>query len=136
MPQPDDTKELPGTTYEEVLAAWENAVIQARDWTTKERELRLALFGGACPTPKEGTNNITLADGRICKFTHTINRKISNPVECRSELVGVGVNDLDKYVKPKYELAVGEYKKAAPNIREVLDRFVTSTPGLPTLKVE
>jgi hypothetical protein len=129
---------VPQPTFEAVLDKWQFAKQMMNVWQTQERELRLALFGGAVPTPKEGVNNVELSDGRICKFDHKVNRTIADPVAARDELRAAGINDVDQYLKPKYELAVGPYKKLAPDsaARLVLDKYITSKPGLPALEVK
>lgn len=127
--------QVPATTFEDQLARWELTVKMQRVWAQQEKELRLALFGGAVPNPKEGTNNVTLADGRICKFTHKMNRKVDGESAIVA-LQSLGVNDVEQYIKVKYELAVGPYKKAEGQVRAALDTHVTTTPGLPTLEVK
>lgn len=127
---------VPQPTYEEALAKWELAKRMMNAWQTHERELRVALFGGAVPTPKEGVNNVELQDGRVCKFDYKINCKLTDAMAARAALVDVGVNDVDALIKPKYELAVGPYKKLTGPAREALDKFVESKPGLPTLEVK
>ena len=125
-------------TYEEILAEWQKAKAEANKWTAKERELRLSLFGGAVPTPKEGTNNVELADGRICKFTHKLNRTVDQTKVANAEnhLRKLGVNDTSAYLKPKYELGIKAYKSADPEVRKVLDAIITTKPALPTLEVK
>lgn len=123
-------------TYEDVLDKWQAARQQAQAWAAIERELRVALFGSAVPTPKEGVNNVELSDGRICKFTHKINRKLTDPVAARQAIQDAGVNDVEALVRTKYELVEGAYKKLEGPLRAVLDEYVESKPGLPTLEVK
>lgn len=122
-------------TYEDLLAEWEYAKQQTALWSKKEREMREMLFQGAVPEPKEGVNNVELADGRICKFTHKVNRTLRDAESLREELAALGLNDVDKYVVPKFDLGVAAYKKATGKTRKTMDKYVTSKPGTPTLEV-
>lgn len=125
----------PNDTFEDVLAQWQAVTTAANALVARERELRLSLFGGACPTPREGVNNVELPDGRICKFTHKINRTLQDPTGARAALLLAGCNDIEMYVKTKYELAEGPYKKLNGPLREVLDDYIVSKPGLPSLEI-
>lgn len=129
---------LPQPTFEATLDKWQFAKQQMNFWQTQERELRVALFGGAVPNPKEGVNNVDLADGRICKFDHKVNRTVKDPVAARAALIAAGVNDVEGLLKTKYELVIGAYKKldAESPARRILDEYVQTKPGLPSLEVK
>lgn len=131
-----DIEALPVETFEQVLEKWQAAKDLANKASKMERELRLALFSGAVPTPKEGVNNVELANGRICKFTYKINRTVAQEQvpAVLEQLRQLGHNDTDKFLKPKYELVKRGYD-ADPAARRVLDEAITSRPGLPTLEV-
>ena len=123
-------------TFESMLEEWQEAKHAASVWAKRERELRTALFNGAFPNPKEGTNTYELADGRKVKGVHKINRTIKEPLELWNALQAAGVNDMQKYMRVKADLRVGDYKKAEDNHRAILDQYVESKDGLPELKVE
>ena len=131
--------EMPRATFEEILEMWQHAKAQSQFWTSTERELRLRLFGGAVPTPKEGTNNVELKDGRICKFVYKLNRHVDQKgvATAIQKLGALGINETEKYLKPKYEIVLSNYKASVedPKVRAVLDEVVTTSPGLPTLEV-
>ena len=74
------------------------------------------------------------------KFTHKLYRNVDQKAvpNAQAELRKLGVNDVDNYLKPKYELAVAKYKEASNDakLRKVLDAVITTKPGSPTLEIK
>lgn len=126
----------PNDTYEDVLNKWQAVQALAKQLTSVERDLRMGLFTGGVPKPVEGTNKLELRDGRVCVFTVRYNRKITDVRAAQDALRAAGFNDTDTIIVPKYELAVGPYKKLGGPARAVLDVYVVTTPGLPSLEVK
>jgi len=123
-------------TFEDTLAEWQAIKTQARQMAEQEKMLRTALFEAAVKDPKEGVNTLELTDGRILKFTHKLNRKVSNMDRLVEDLANAGVNDVDQYAVPKRTLSVAAYKSATGPARVVLDKYVTTTPGLCDLEIK
>lgn len=121
-------------TFEEMLAAWEQAKSNLTKLTAEERRLRVALFGGAVPTPREGVNNVELADGRVCKFTYSISRKLTDGPVAWQNLQGIGIDPYG-YIKIKYDLNGTAYRDAPENVVKVLSDLVIVKPGVPQLTV-
>jgi len=123
-------------TFEDTLAEWQAIKTQARQMAEQEKMLRTVLFEAAVKNPKEGVNTLELTDGRILKFTHKLNRKVSDMDRLVEDLANAGVNDVDQYAVPKRTLSVAAYKSATGPARVVLDKYVTTTPGLCDLEIK
>ena len=123
--------------YATLLTLWQALDAQRKVLANQETELRKALVAAAWPKPEEGVNHLEhpLADGRKPKMTHKITRKLTDGEQALAALRAKGVNDTGQYIRVRYELAVAGYKAANTEIREVLDEFVVSRPGTPTLEV-
>lgn len=130
------------STFESMLAEWQAVKKTAAIASAREMELRKALFAGAFPDPKEGTNKITLADGVIFSATHKINRTVDTNLTAVglaiAELTKLGNNEItpDDIFKVRYDLGVGPYKKLDARARAIVDKVVTSKPGAPTIELK
>lgn len=125
-------------TFEEVLAEWQKVSLELDRAKAREMELRKALFTAAFPNPVEGTNSLTLADGRIVKGVHKINRSVDDAQvpAVRAEILKrsneVKVDDL---FRVGYSLGIKEYNKLGPELLLIANKAVTAKPGAPTLEV-
>lgn len=102
-----------------------------------ELDLRLKLFAGAFPNPKEGTNTWKLPDGREIKGQHKINRTIDEaalPVTLQA-LREHGVGNADQLVRYKPELAKREWNALSDEAKLLFSPAVISTPGTPQFEV-
>lgn len=126
-----------GDAYMDMLAEWEavNETLSA----VKERELdlRLKLFAGAFPNPKEGTNTWRLPDGRELKGKHNINRSINEPL-ITATLAAMrehGVANTDALIRYKPELAKKEWNSLSDEAKLIFSPVITAVPGTPGFEV-
>lgn len=130
---------MPQETFEEALDRWVKLSAELARVKREEMELRNQLFGAAFQNPKEGTNKLILNDGREFVGKHNINRSVdaAQVPTVVQEIAKLGKNDVvaDDYFKVKYDLAVGLYKKAPPEVKLILTRAVTEKPGSPSIEI-
>lgn len=103
----------------------------------KELDLRLKLFNGAFPNPKEGTNTWKLPDGRELKGKYVINRYVNQEVlqPTLQALREHGVANTDQLVKFKPELAKREWNALSDEAKLIFSPAITATPGTPQFEV-
>lgn len=133
------TPEMVATTFEQALDNWIHASAEAKRWKEREANLRNALFSAAFPEPVEGVNKRELADGRIFKATHKINRGVDEAQvqAVKEQLRALGDNEVvfEDLFKLSHDLKVGPYKKLADKVKRIVDMAVTSKPGMPEIEV-
>lgn len=123
--------------YLQMLAEWEDAVEALARWKEIEMDLRLKLFAGAFPNPKEGTNSHTLPDGRVLKGQYRMNRNIDEaalPATLQA-LREAGVANADALVRYKPELAKREWNDLSEESKLIFSAAVITTPGTPQFEV-
>lgn len=112
---------------------------------TNERTLRdglassLALYFG--DKLKEGTNNFTLSNGRKLKYTHKIERKITeselkNAKEAYATAADASDPDFDKLLRLKYELDKKAWDGITDQAAKAFSLCMTAKPAAPTLAVD
>ena len=126
-----------GDEYMDMLA--EHAITKIILELAKEIEmdLRLKLFAGAFPNPKEGTNTRKLPDGRALKGQHTI-RRVIDEAALPSTLQAMrehGVANTDVLVRYKPELAKREWNTLSDEAKLIFSPAVVATPGSPQFQV-
>lgn len=128
------------------LFDWYNAQAELARWKSREALLRARMFKHYFPTPKEGTNDLALGpllqaagiedDGRVLKGGHVINRSVD---EAALLVLMPALNEkkipVEKLIKRKPELAVGEYRKLTDEERNLFDQALVIKPGTPSLEV-
>ena len=129
-------------TFEEMLSDWEVTAKELKRLKAKEAKLRQTLFDAAFPAPKEGTNQLELADGRIIKGTYKISRTVdadaarvammemATMAEQNNEQVS-----LDGLFKWKPSLGKTAYDGLPDRFKLVADQAITAKPGTPGLEV-
>jgi hypothetical protein len=123
--------------YLRMLAAWEE-VDQLRSLIQEcEVDMRLRLFAGAFPNPKEGTNSHKLPDGRVLKGQYKINRYINEEV-LPATLLALrerGVANTDALVRYKPELAKREWNSLSEENKLIFSPAITAKPGTPSFEI-
>ena len=122
--------------FMQLLKDWEKAQRAAAKAVDEERKLRDEVAKCAFVNPKEGVNKLKLLHGYQLEMDYKVNRTIDRAVlqQYSDTLEGMGV-DLGQLIREKPELRVGEYKKIAPEVRNVFDLCLTIKPGTPSLKI-
>lgn len=120
-------------TYLELLDEWKTVKQQMASLKTREMDLRKLLVAGAFPTPKEGTNRITLIDGQQLILKHTIQRNVDRQVlpTIRNQL-----RNFDELFDFKPDLNVKPYRALTEAERNIVDKALIINPGSPQLEVE
>jgi hypothetical protein len=126
-----------GQRYLQMLAEWEDVKRELAAAKDRELELRLQLFAGAFPTPKEGTNTYKLPDGRQIKGKYDVNRKIDEAAfpAVLADLREQGVANADRLVRFKPELAKSEWNTLSEAFKLAFSRCVIASPGTPQLEL-
>jgi hypothetical protein len=123
--------------YLRMLEAWDQMCLLKALVEESEKDMRLKLFQGAFPNPKEGTNVHKLPDGRELVGKHTVNRKIDEAA-LPAVLVAMreaGVANSDKLVRYKPELAKREWNSLSDENKLRFSPAVISTPGSPQFEI-
>lgn len=103
----------------------------------EELDLRLKLFQGAFPNPKEGTNTWKLPDGREIKGKYEIRRTINEPVLAVTlqALREHGVANTDVLIRRKPELAKAEWNTLSDEAKLLFSPAIFAQPGTPQFEV-
>lgn len=102
-----------------------------------ELDMRLKLFAGAFPNPKEGTNTWKLPDGREIKGKYEIRRTVNEPVLAVTlqALRDHGVANTDALIRRKPELAKAEWNTLSDEAKLIFSPALTAVPGTPQFEV-
>lgn len=129
----------PVPTFEDLLDTWLKVKREAKNINAQEMQMRKALAAAAFPAPKEGANSLTLADGRIFKVNHKINRSVDEAAldTVIAQLTELRLNDVavDDLFPIKRGLSVGKYKALPDEARRIADLAITAKPGSPEVEV-
>lgn len=112
----------------------------------REATLRARVFRHMVPVPVEGMNTIELdthplmagipPTGYVFKAQHVISRNIDEgALTTLSPKFKEALIVVDKLVKRKPELAVGEYRKLTEEQRKLFDQALIVKPGSPQLEI-
>ena len=121
---------------QEDLTTWSDMVVQLNALKSSEMLLRLKIFKGMFPDPKEGTNTVPLQAGWVLKAGYPITRKpildllVARAAELRE--AGIVVEDV---IRHKPELVVTEYKKLTEEQRHIMDQILEIKPGSPQMEI-
>ena len=126
-----------GDAYMDMLKEWEVTKELLDRVKELELDLRLKLFAGAFPNPKEGTNTHKLPDGRELKGQHVVSRNIDEAAlpAVLDQLRNIGVANTDALVRYKPELAKREWNSLSDENKLVFSAAVVSRPGTPQFDV-
>lgn len=127
-------------SFESTVDEWVRVKHDAKRLAEREMVLRKALFAAAFPNPREGTNNLTLADGRIFAATHKINRSLDEAAlpSVLDELAKLNSENVnaDALFPVKRTLSVGEYKGLSSVAKAIVDHAITAKPGSPEVALK
>lgn len=129
-------------TFEEYVTAWDQIGEVMRTLKDLEMDMRKRITAHAFPTPTEGTNTATLADGRKLKLSHKITRSVDEAAIQTARQAYELVNDrpvpFDELLKVKYDLATTPFRKLEVGSAAYLAvaHMITAKPGAPALEVK
>lgn len=129
-------------TLDEMLLEQQNAAKLAKSYTERDKELRAMIYGMAFKGLEDGkTHNQPLGNGYVLKGKRPINYKVDADkadaaLDELSALGNEGSFVADRLVKWEPKLSVSEYGKLTEAQRAIIDKVVTTTPGLPTLEIK
>jgi hypothetical protein len=123
--------------YLRMLGAWEQVSLLLSLVKDCEMDMRLKLFAGAFPNPKEGTNVHKMPDGRELVGQHKVTRKIDEAAlaPVLAAMRAAGVANTDKLVRYKPELAKSEWNSLSDENKIRFSPAVIATPGSPTFEI-
>lgn len=145
----------------EDIDAWKAASSELSAVKAREMMLRKRLFDFFFPSPKEGANNVELADGSLIKGGYKLDRKVDDAKlavlkaftvgDLRDYLTKLKVDHsqapddlavttllqlrMDELVKYKPELAIPQYRTLTAEQLAVFETALDIKPGAPTLEV-
>lgn len=144
--------EEPDNPFEELVNQWAEqkdalqAIKDAMDTiTVSERQLRDRLAEGLRQyygiNLKEGVNNYELSNGRKLKFTHKVERKISEPdlaaaKDAFTKAAVPGDKTFEELLRVKYELDKRNYDKLSEPAANAFSRCLTTKHAAPALEVD
>lgn len=121
---------------QEDLAEWYRLQAELKRVKTSEMLLRVKIFKGFFPEPREGTNNFTLPDGHVLKGGHVINREVDpgsyQALQPQFQQANILFNELVKW-EPK--LKVAPYRTLTEEQRNLFDQCLIIKPGSPSLEI-
>lgn len=110
-----------------------------------EAMLRKRVFAHYFPNPTEGSrdNKVPLNDGTgaIVQGEYVINRKVDEgeleklKLAIKEEGSNLPKLPFNKLIKWKPEVVISEYRKLSDDERQVFDRCLVVTPGMPGVKI-
>lgn len=123
--------------YLRMLETWDSMCLLKALVEESEKDMRLKLFSGAFPNPKEGTNVHKLPDGRELVGKHVVNRKIDEAAlpAVLAVMRKKGVANADQLVRMKPELAKREWNSLSPEMKLLFSPAVIATPGSPQFEI-
>ncbi len=101
----------------------------------KEAAMRRRIFD-AFFTEEEGVTYYELGHGYKLKAEQNFDRKIDETALKANSLLFLqsGIN-LERIVRYKAEIAIGEYRKLSEENKKLFDTVLTTKPGLPQLSI-
>jgi hypothetical protein len=128
-------------TLDELILEQQEAAKQAAFYSKRDKELRALIYGMAFAGLDYGTqHNTPLGKGYFLKGKRPVNYKVDpNTVDAAldelSQLGNEGSFVADRVIKWSPELSLTEYKNLTAEQKAIVDKVITTTPGLPTLEV-
>lgn len=115
---------------------WYTLSTQLKEVKDKEIEARKEIFAENFAGAKEGTNKFGLPDSWVLNATYPFNYKVDGPAFTASidVLRKAGVQ-VDRLIEWKPELKISEYRTLTEEQKQLVDQFITITPGTPQIKV-
>lgn len=117
-----------------LLGEWYGLQDQLAQIKEREMQLRKQMFAAFFPTTTEGTAYVELAAGWKLKGVGKIDYGlVAETIETILDRLPRGV--VQKVIRYKPALVLGEYRKLAEEHRLILAEGVTAKPGAPTLEM-
>lgn len=125
---------------------WYEATRELAKIKQREHFLRMRVFRHMVPVPEEGTNTVELdphplfagmqPTGYVLKAQHVISRDIDEAAlsVLQPKLIENKI-PVDKLIKRKPSLAVGEYRKLTKEETQLFDQVLIVKPGSPQLEI-
>jgi hypothetical protein len=146
--------EIPHTPVtQDTLAQWFKAKRDLAALRVNEMLLRKLIFSHYFPSPKEGTNTVTLPDAYQLKGTHVINRKLveesmqaltyrpqigadpqGGAIFGPSKLEEAGINP-SQLIKWKPEISITVYRELTEEQMHLVDQMLLIEEGSPSLDI-
>lgn len=131
-------------TLDELILQQQEASANAKHWQERDRELRSLIWGEAFGSKgcEDGTQHTQpLGKGYKLKGKRPVNYKLE-----KGEALDLALDELEKcgnegpflaerIVKFEPKLSVSEYKKLSGQQRAIIDKVLTTTPGLPEIEL-
>lgn len=130
--------EAPGISedFSQLLTAWHHAEEQAKIWSDREKELRVAIFGNAFKDPKPGTNKFKLPYGKTLVGDYRLNYTVDKPVleTLRNDAEALPI--IDAVISYRPEVKGGAFRALTDNEKAIAAQFITEKPGTPGLEIK
>ena len=122
--------------YFQTLERWFQVSNALKELKAEEIALRVGLFGGTFPKPREGVNKVTLPDGRVLKGTYVINRTLDQKWWLDNyKQVGIPKEIKTKLIAVTYGFHLEVYRELPEQLRKNFDKALIIKPGAPKLEL-
>lgn len=128
-------------TRDELILEQAKAAEQAKFWKERDAELRGMIYGQQFQNMEDGKQHtIELGNGYKLKGKRPVNYKLDKEKtkEALAELAKLGNEGpfvAERVVKWEPDLSLSEYKKLTAPQKAIIDKVLTTTPGLPVIEL-
>jgi hypothetical protein len=127
-------------TRDELILEQQKAAEQAAFWKARDAELRGMIWGQDFAEAELGKQHTKeLGNGYKLKAKRPISYKLdANTRAALDEIAALGNEGpfiADRLVKWKPELSISEYGKLSEGYKTIIDKVLTTTPGLPVIEL-
>lgn len=127
-------------TRDELILEQAKAAEQAKFWKERDAELRGMIYGANFQGLKDGKQHtIELGNGYKLKGKRPISYKLDDTINAvLTEIAALGNEGpflAERLVKWKPELSLTEYNKLSDTYKKLIDKALTTTPGLPVIEL-
>lgn len=130
------TNHIPEPFTQEELNEWYKLQEELKTIKEREMELRKKIFAFCFPSPVEGTNSFSIADGFVIKGKHTITREVQLELyDAAKERIREAGVILEELVKWKPTLVLSAYRKLTDDQRNAMDMCLQIKPGSPAIEI-
>lgn len=126
----------PNVVTQADLDEWFRLTEELKKVKAKEMLLRLKIFKGYFPAPREGTNKAPLADGYQLTGTHVVNRDVDEGAlsVLGKDFTAAGLRP-DLLIKWKPSLVKSGYNTLTDEQKHLFDQALIVKPGSPSLEI-
>lgn len=119
------------------LALWYEKYNQLKKLKAEEITIRKAIFIGAFPNAKEGTNKYELPDDYVLTGNLPYTREVDEgALSAIRELLKENNVNVDRLFKIKHSLVKGEYTNLSEKNRAIVDQCLICKAGSPALEIK